>query len=136
MPSNWPFGADCPAGAVGSAAGFGVAAWVAGAAFTVATFADGGVLACADFDAVLCDCARLDPASAKTKADSAAKARICLPPRTMIPLLFLSLISRLLFSGLFRLHPSTLMPISHDWFGRTLASGNPLRTSKSCDKSV
>jgi hypothetical protein len=55
------------------------------------------VLACADFDAVLCDCARLDPARAKTNADSAAKAKIRLPIRTLIPLLFISLISLLLF---------------------------------------
>jgi|SRR5208337_540625 len=94
------------AGAAGSAAGFGVAACVPGAVFTVAAFANVEVLAGADFDAVLGDCARLDPARAKTNATSAAKARIRPPTCTLIPLLFLSLISLLLFqicSGFMRL---------------------------------
>jgi hypothetical protein len=63
-----------------------------------------GVLAGADFDAVLCACAQLDPARAKTNADSVAKAKIPLPARTLIPLLFLSLISLL---HLFRSVPAS-----------------------------
>jgi hypothetical protein len=110
------------ASAAGSAAGFGVAASVAGAAFTVATFASVRVLVRADFDAVLCDCARLVPARAKIIAASMAKAKIPLPTRTMFPLLFLSLISLLLFSDLFRLPAGTPMRISHDWFGRTCSA--------------
>src|SRR5208282_531163 len=97
------------AGVAGSAAGLGVAAGVPGTAFTVATFADVEVLAGADFDAVFCDCARLDPARARTNAASVAKAKIPRPAHTLIPLLFLSLISSLLFSDLFRLHPGTLI---------------------------
>jgi hypothetical protein len=92
------------AGVAGSAAGFGVAACVAGALFTVATFADVEVLSGADFDAELSDCARLDPARAKTNAASVAKAKLRLPTCTLIPLLFLSLISLLL---LFRFLPAS-----------------------------
>jgi hypothetical protein len=71
MPSEWPLGA-------------------------AADFADGGALACPDFDPVLCACARLDPARTKTIADTVTKAIIHLPPPKMFPLLFLSLISPLL----------------------------------------
>jgi hypothetical protein len=67
------------------------------------------VLAGADFDPASCDCARLDSANAKTNAASVAKAKIRLSKPALIPLLFLSLISRLLFSDLFRLHPGTLI---------------------------
>jgi hypothetical protein len=56
----------------------------------------------ADFDAVLCDCARLDPARARTNATSVAKAKIRLPVRTMPAPLFLSLISLL--------HPFRFLP--------------------------
>lgn len=88
-------------------------------AFTAATLPGVVAPAGADFDAVLCDSARLGPARTKTNADSVAKAGIHLtkhraprgpgtalradrlPAGTMILLLSLSLIS-LLLPGLFR----------------------------------
>jgi hypothetical protein len=75
MPSDCPLGAD-------------------------AAFADGWALACPDFDPVLCACAQ--PGPARTSAASVIKAKIHRPLLTLFPLLFLSLIFRLLFSDLFR----------------------------------